>query len=89
MAIYLLLLCVCSVRPVIERLLVRGSLLSNSMTSNDGMASSALEMTLCRRAIKIWVVCHDMDGTLYNLMQIKLRADIGRFRIPTRGMPIR
>ena len=35
----------------------RGSLVANSMTSNDGMASRALEMTLRRRSIKIWILC--------------------------------
>ena len=38
----------------------------NSMTSNDDMESSALEVRLHRLAFKIWVFRHDMDGRLKN-----------------------
>ena len=64
-----------------RKLPVGGSLVANSMTSNDGIASRSLEMTLRRRAIKIWVLCHDKDG--------RLCADLGQFRIQTRGMFVR
>ena len=57
------------------------------MTSNDGMVSRALEMRLRRRTIQIWDLCHDNDGRLRT--QLRLFADLGQFRIPIRGMPIR
>ena len=38
------------------------------MTSNDGMESKAHEMRLRLCAIKIWVLCHDLDGRLNNLI---------------------
>ena len=59
--------------------MVRGSLVANSMTSNDGMESMAHEVRLRQSAIKIWVLCHDMDGRLTPLMQIKLCADLDQY----------
>ena len=35
---------------------------ANSMTANDGMESMTHETRLRRRAIKIWFLCHDIDG---------------------------
>ena len=52
---------------MIERLLVRGSLVANSMTSIDSMDSRSLEIRL-----KICVLCHDMDGRLKNPRAIKI-----------------
>ena len=34
------------------------------MTSNDCNSSRAIEMALRRSAVKIWVLCHDMDDSL-------------------------
>ena len=41
---------------------VTGSRLNgaNSTTSNDGIESMVLDLTLGPRSIKIWVLCHDM-----------------------------
>ena len=44
---------------MVERLLVRSSLVAISMTSNDGMELNALE-------IKTWVLCQYIDGRLKN-----------------------
>ena len=43
----------------------------------------------CVAAIKILVLCPDVDGRLKNPHAIKVVADLDHFRIPTRGMPIR
>ena len=42
------------------------------MTSNYGMESLTLETRLRIRAIKIWVLCDDMDGIQKNPREIKI-----------------
>ena len=49
--------------PVIERLMVRGSHVALKHVIHD-MEARTLVMELCRRAIKRWVPCGDMDRRL-------------------------
>ena len=49
--------------PVIKRLMIRGSQLTLTHVIYD-METRTLVMELCRRAIKRWVPCGDMDRRL-------------------------
>ena len=74
-------------RSTSDRRIAGSELTANNMTSNNGMESGALEIRLRRRAIEIWVHCHDMDRRLKNHQAIKVCENLDQFRIPTREIP--